>query len=163
MELIESELQKDATSLGQTAAIAAKVAFPNKSNKEEAWNLLTRTDEKASFYQRSASAKYFLNPNHPELSEIFVDRFFDFVCNKADWSRIWYVKDIFGSLFPHNLYSKELLAKSQNFLKDMESLSPVGRRIWLETNEVLEKRVKVRKYNQNWLMEVPIQYLMKEE
>lgn len=149
-KLIEAELKRDATSLGQAEAFAAKVAFPDRSNKEAAWRALTGSDQKVSSYQRMAASKYFHNPDHPELSEMYADRFFDFVRNEADWSRVWYVKDVFCSLFPYNLCSEELLIKSQTCLKEMKSLSNAGKRIWLEANDVLEKRVKIRQHNQNW-------------
>ena len=162
LKLIEAELQRDATSLGQMEAFVAKVAFPDRSNKEEAWKALTGSDQKISSYQRMAASKYFHNPNHPELSEIYIDRFFDFVRNEADWSRVWYMKDVFGNLFPYNLCSEELLTKSQTYLKEMKSLSDAGKRIWLEANDVLEKRIKIRQYNQNWLIKEPIRCQMVE-
>lgn len=151
LKLVEAELKRDATSIGQTEAFAAKVAFPDKPGKEETWNALTGTDQEISSNQRIAASGLFHNPDHPELSEMVVDRFFDFVCSKADWSRIWYMKNIFSNLFPHNLYSEQLLIKSQTRLKEMKSLSPAARSIWLETNNVIEKRLKMRQYNENWL------------
>ncbi|MCF6157668.1 MAG: aminopeptidase N [wastewater metagenome] len=151
-KLIEAELQRDATFLGQTAALSARVAFPDKTNKEEAWKVLTGPDKEISSYQRTVVSKFFHNPDYPELSEAYVDRFFDFVCNEADWSRIWYMRDVFGSLFPHNLCSQKVLAKSQNYLNGMKTLSPAARRIWLEANDVLERNVKIRHFNQNWLI-----------
>lgn len=44
----------------------------------------------------------------------------------------------------------------------MKSLSDVDKRIWLEANDVLEKRVKIRQHNQNWLIKEPIQCRMVE-
>ena len=82
LKLIEAELQRDATSIGQTEAFAAKAAIPDRSNKEEAWKALTGSDQKVSSYQRMAASKYFHNPDHPELSEIYVNRFFNFVAMK---------------------------------------------------------------------------------
>lgn len=34
-------------------------------------------------------------------------------------------------------------------MKEMKSLSDAGKRFWLEANEVLEKHVKIRRYNLN--------------
>lgn len=152
LKLIESELQRDATSMGQSEAFAARVAFPDKSNKEEAWKVLTGSGQEVSSYQRSAASGFFYNPDHPELSEPYAERFFDFVCNEADWSRIWYMKAIFSNLFPYNLCSQELLTRSQTCMKEMKSLSDAGKRIWFEANDVLERRVKIRQYNQNWIL-----------
>ena len=145
--------------MGQAEAFA-KVAFPDRSSKEVAWKALTGANGKISSNQRWIASKYFHNFDHPEISEAYVERFFDFVCNKADWSRIWYMKDIFSNLFPYNLCSQELLTKSQNCLKEMKSLSLAGQRIWLEANDVPEKRMKIRQYDKNWLIQEPIQCQM---
>lgn len=42
-------------------------------------------------------------------------------------------------------------------MKEMKSLSDAGKRIWIEANDVLEKRVKIRQYNQNWTTKEPMQ------
>lgn len=48
-------------------------------------------------------------------------------------------------------------------MKEMKSLSDAGRRVCLEANDVLKKRVKIRQYNQNWLIKETIQSRIGEE
>ncbi len=140
--LIAAEEQRDPSSTGQQSALAAHVALPSLSAKQQFWDTIARPGTLARTTLQTG-AEAFHQANQPEFAGAFVDEFFARV-KDIDWrDNDQLVKIYFDRLFPKNLCSEKLLTRSQAELQAGARLTPLARRAWLEANDELARCVRV--------------------
>jgi aminopeptidase N len=83
---IEAELDRDRTSGGERAAAQAHALVPTAESKAETWRRLTGPEALPNWLQR-ALLLGFQNPNQLELTQPYVQKFFDVV------DEIWATRD----------------------------------------------------------------------
>jgi aminopeptidase N len=141
--LADAELQRDPTDQGERIAFGVRGSIPTVEAKESQWKRLT--DPELPLSRQRAGAGSFHNPFHPELSQLFVDGWFEAV-RSMDWEAeqhrigIW-----FDSLIPP-LYTPEFLARSRKALASAQ-LPPRARRAWQESNDQIERVIAIRAYD----------------
>jgi hypothetical protein len=108
--------------------------------KEAQWKRLT--DPELPLSRQRAGSGSFHNPFHPELSRLFVDRWFEAV-RTMDWEAeqhrigVW-----FDNLIPP-VYTTEFLNRSRDALASAQ-LPPRARRAWREANDHFERVIAIR-------------------
>jgi aminopeptidase N len=141
--LIDVEEKRDPTTAGRRHAYAARAALPELDAKRSVWEDFQEVD-RVPFSSLRAAAGSFHGPNHPELSQPFVEPFFAAVTS-IDWKANDGMVEIFlWHLFPHDLCSPELLRESQEHFGRAANLIPLARRAWLEANDELARCIAVR-------------------
>lgn len=141
--LVQAELQRDATDQGERYAFAIRGAIPTLEVKQSQWARLS--DPKLTLALQRAGSGSFHNPFHPELTEPFVDPWFEVVRN-TDWNTeehrisVW-----FDNLIPP-LYTPAFLERSRKEFNAV-TLPPRARRAWQESNDQIERVVAIRAYD----------------
>lgn len=141
--LVETELNRDPTDQGKRAAFGIRGAIPTPEAKAAQWERLADADLSLSL-QRAGSGS-FHSSLYPELSEPYVDRWFEAV-RTMDWDAeqhrigVW-----FDNLFPP-IYTSEFLERSKRELADAK-LPPRAHRAWQESNDQIERVIAIRSYN----------------
>ena len=141
---IAEEAKRDATTEGLRNAYVAKAAIPRADVKQKYWDEIV-TSKEIAFSNLSEAAREVHNNDRPELSEPLVAKFFA-TALEIDWkSKENLVWVYFDNLFPGHLCTKALLDESAMKLKGAKNLTSTARRAWLESNDELERCVRVRK------------------
>ncbi len=147
LDRIEQESQRDPSSFGKKQAFGARVAYSELSNKENFWGQLSDPDALA-LPLLQAGASEFHHPDHPELSEPFVERFFA-VAKTLNWKEYeYYSESFFEDLFPP-LCTSSLLQRSENAMAHadhMGNLTHLVRRAWVEANDELARCIRIRSH-----------------
>ncbi|MGE3610855.1 MAG: aminopeptidase N [Bacteriovoracaceae bacterium] len=142
--LIKKEEEKDQSTIGKRYAYASWVSIPELENKKRYWEKLTGHHQLSYSDLREASSR-FNGAKYPELISPFVGKFFKKVSSmnwkKADDSEVGIY---FDYLFPLKSCSREVLEISKKSLKSSLHLTDLARRNWLESNDELQRCVKVR-------------------
>jgi aminopeptidase N len=142
--LVEVELQRDPTDQGKRSAFAIRGAIPTTEAKVDQWERLADPDLSLSL-QRAGSGS-FHSALYPELSEPYVDKWFETI-RAIDWHAeqhrigVW-----FDNLFPP-VYTPEFLERSKREL-DTAKLPPRAHRAWQESNDQIERIIAIRAYDQ---------------
>ncbi len=143
LKLSQAELKKDKTTMGVKMDAVAHSSFPELKSKKNMWKRFY-TDKKLPYSTFKESGSKIHTPNHPELSEPFVNEYFKKVTT-MDWSSHDDVVDIyFEQLFPVKLCNEKTAKMSSSKLKGAKNLTSLARRSWLEAQDELERCVKVR-------------------
>ena len=141
--LIAAEEKRDPTATGKRNAETSRVSVPTADAKAKFWRSLDNAKDIPFSTLREASGK-FADFDHPELTQKYVQPFFD-RARKLNWEENDNLVEIyFERLFPHNLCNKELLSESKRHLGAAKTLTTYARRAWVEANDELNKCVLVR-------------------
>lgn len=141
-ELIQQEKAHDPSTQGVRMVFAAHAAMPTKAAKQAAWKEIFGNKD-LTYSALKEAGRTIHNPNRPDLSQAFVDAFFQRV-RKMDWKKDDSTVDIyFESFFPSNVCSQALLERSRAEMEKVR-LTPLVRRAWLEANDELSRCIKVR-------------------
>ncbi len=142
--LVEAELKRDPTDQGKRSAFAIRGAIPTAEAKVDQWERLA--DPELSLSLQRAGSGSFHSALHPELSEPYVEKWFERV-RVIDWNAeqhrigVW-----FDNLFPP-IYTPEFLERSKRELAATK-LPPRAHRAWQETNDQIERIIAIRAYDQ---------------
>ncbi len=143
LKLAKDELKKDHSTQGIRSELAIRAAFPDLKSKQKMWKEFSQNKELTYSSFREAAAK-FHGSNSPELSRPFVNEFFKKVTS-MDWNKNDDVVGIyFDNLFPFNLCDQETAKLSANKLKSARNLTSLAKRTWRESQDELERCVRVR-------------------
>jgi aminopeptidase N len=140
--LIDEELKRDPTDIGQRNAAAARAARPTAAAKQEAWTALI-SEVKLPLATIRAVMGGFHQPDQRSLLEPYVQPYFDAL------DPVWKERDIEVALafargmFPAVVVGQDVLSRSTMFL-DRESTPGPIRRILLEGRDQMERTIRAR-------------------
>lgn len=141
---IDESLASDNTSNGQRFAAAAKASLPNAKAKEEAWNLMTKTDELSNVLVNAASLG-FVRVVKRKWIEPYVDRYF------AQATEIWETKTykiadyLLVNLYPAVLATQELADKTRAWIDQTDFTDRTAlRRIMVENLATTERALQAQ-------------------
>ena len=140
--LIDEELRRDPTDLGQRHAASARAACPDPEAKSQAWHLLV-DDVSLSHTMSRQVWTGFQQLSQPALIEPYVDAYFDAL--PVVWeqrSTEWAIEFAEG-MFPHACASPSLLERARRAAED-ESLPRPVRRAIREQASTLERTLVAR-------------------
>lgn len=148
LELIETELKNDKSTIGKTMALSARAAFPTLENKKKVWSEFYNNKSFSKSDLRSAG-HYIHDSDYPELSEPFVADYFARV-EAMDWkSHDDMVGVYLKSFYPLQVCSEKILKQSDESMKKAKHLTTLARRSWMEAQDELKKCLMVRKAAKN--------------
>jgi aminopeptidase N len=142
LALIDEAVKHDSSVLARIMSAGARAGFPDLKLKKEIFKkLFERTD--AGYSELLQAAINFNNPNTPELTEQFVDEYFEKITN-LDWSKNDDFAQMYFVMFPGNLCTKRLEDLSSRKFKEAKNLTNLSRKYWLEAHDEMSKCVKVK-------------------
>ncbi len=129
-DAIDAELARDNTASGQRHAATARASRPSAAAKDEAWAAVVETDNLPNALQ-TATIAGFQDPDHRDLLEPFVDRYFASVGTVWDTRTSEMAANIVIGLYPALIVDPGVAAKTDAYL-DTEhpacTAGPVARR-----------------------------------
>ncbi|HEX9043436.1 MAG TPA: aminopeptidase N [Candidatus Limnocylindrales bacterium] len=140
---IDAELRRDATAAGQRAAAGARAARSTPEAKREAWASVVGSDRLSNALQGSVIAG-FGRVNRRLLLEPFVDPYFEAV------EEIWATRTehtarrIVIGLYPTQLASADLVARTDRLLERLADRHPGLRRLMLENRDGAERTLRAQ-------------------
>ncbi len=143
MKLIEEELKRDLSTFGKRMALVGRAAYPSKTQKELMWKeLFTNKNLTHSDLEEAGSRMH--GVNYPELSEPFLQAYFNRVTTLRWEDHDDKVDVYFEALFPRALCTEKFRDMSQKYLQKAKNLTSTARRSWSEAQDELARCVKVR-------------------
>ncbi|HEX9765668.1 MAG TPA: ERAP1-like C-terminal domain-containing protein, partial [Nitriliruptorales bacterium] len=140
-ELINAELARDPTDVGQRNARAARAARPDADDKAEAWNSLA-SDHRQSHTVARTVAGAWNQMDQPELLAPYASKYLEALETVWEQRSVGAAIDFAEQVFPHPAASRELLAQVRTHL-DGDVPAPL-RRVLLEEADSLERTLKAR-------------------
>ncbi len=140
--LIEAELERDPTDLGERNAASARASLPVRDAKDAAWDRLMEEEGLSHTVGRQLWAGM-MQLHQPEVLEGFDDAYFDALDGvwgerSIDWALEWS-----EGCFPHPLASPELHERVDAFLAGDDVPGPL-RRVLLEQQDTLARTIRAR-------------------
>jgi aminopeptidase N len=139
--LIEAELERDATDIGQRRAAARRASRPTVEAKADAWSAVHGGGLNLAMVRAILSG--FASVGQEDLVRPYVEPYF------AELHQLWNERsreealDLIEGLFPHVLIEPETVAATDRALADPELPGPV-RRILLESKDAVERALRAR-------------------
>lgn len=141
-ELVNAEEKRDTSDLAKRMAYTARVALPTAAAKKEFWDALGHWEKIPPSTLRQAAGS-FHHPDYPELSEKYVNSYFERV-RHINWKKSDHLVGVYlNELFPGYLCRKSILEKSEAELKAARGLTDLARRSWRESNDELARCIRV--------------------
>jgi aminopeptidase N len=140
---IEAELDRDDTATGRVRAAMATASIPTPQAKQTAWANVVESDELPNAIQ-GATIAGFLRVHDEQLLEPFVEPYF------AALERIWRERtseiatQIVEGLFPAQLASEALLARTERWLDEATTAEPSMRRLIADGLDGIQRALKVQ-------------------
>jgi aminopeptidase N len=139
---ISAALEKDNTSNGQRAAIAAEAAIPTADAKAAMWTKLT-TDKSLSNVMVNAGSLGFVRANDPSLLEPFIDKYFEAVLPIWQSNTFKIAEYLLENLYPVELASSALAQRTAEKIAEPEVAAiPALKRILVENLANVERALK---------------------
>ena len=141
--VIDTELARDDTDLGERHAATARAARPTAQAKETAFRRLIEEHDLSHTMSRQLIAG-FNQLTQPDVLAPFTDRYFEALDRvwkerSLDWSL-----EFSGGMFPHWAAGEDLLAEVDEYLR-REDLSRPLRRELLEQRDTLVRTIRARR------------------
>jgi aminopeptidase N len=139
---IDAELDRDDTAAGQRHAAAALASRPTREAKEEAWSSVVDDDDLPNAMQ-AAIISGFAQPDHRELLEAFVERYFGTI--KDIWaSRTNEIaQQIVIGLYPHHRISPATIERTDQFITEREPV-PALKRLLVESHDGVSRALRAQ-------------------
>ncbi len=139
---ISAALEKDNTSNGQRAAIAAEAAIPTADAKAAMWTKLT-TDKSLSNVMVNAGSLGFVRANDQTLLEPFIDKYFEAVLPIWQSNTFKIAEYLLENLYPIELASSALAQRTAEKIAQPEIAAiPALKRILVENLANVERALK---------------------
>ncbi len=139
---ISAALEKDNTSNGQRAAIAAEAAIPSADAKAAMWKRLT-TDKSLSNVMVNAGSLGFVRANDQTLLEPFIDKYFEAVLPIWQSNTFKIAEYLLENLYPIELASSALAQRTAEKIAQPEIAAiPALKRILVENLANVERALK---------------------
>ncbi|MFM1957530.1 MAG: hypothetical protein RLZ41_929, partial [Actinomycetota bacterium] len=141
---IDAALEADNTSNGQKAAAGARAMLPIQTDKQTAWNTLTKTHELSNTLVDAASLG-FVRVQDTALLEHFVDEYFENAVRIWNSNTFKIAEYLIENLYPLPLASLSLANKTQAWIDKPEVMEiPALRRILVESKSSVERALKAQ-------------------
>jgi len=139
---VDAELDRDDTAAGQRHAAAALASRPTREAKEEAWSSVVDDDDLPNAMQ-AAIIGGFAQPDHRELLEAFVERYFGTI--KDVWaSRTNEIaQQIVVGLYPHYRISPATIERTDRFIAERDPV-PALKRLLVESRDGVHRALKAQ-------------------
>ena len=140
--LIDAELARDPTDLGQRHAAAARAARPTAEAKRTAWTTLIE-DLSIPLAMQRAIMRGFQQPDQRNLLVPYVRPYFDAL------DSVWKARDIEIALafargmYPSVVIGQDVIRMTDEYLRDQSRPGPV-RRILLEGQDQMQRAIRAR-------------------
>ena len=125
-DAIDAELARDNTASGQRHAATARASRPTAAAKDEAWAAVVETDDLPNALQ-TATIAGFQDPDHRDLLEPFVDRYFASVGPVWDTRTSEMAANIVIGLYPALIVDPGVAAKTDAYLDTEHPAAPLAR------------------------------------
>ncbi len=125
-DAIDAELARDNTASGQRHAATARASRPTAAAKDEAWTAVVETDNLPNALQ-TATIAGFQDPDHRDLLEPFVDRYFASVGPVWDTRTSEMAANIVIGLYPALVVDPGVAAKTDAYLDAEHPPAPLAR------------------------------------
>ncbi|MFN2505804.1 MAG: aminopeptidase N [Acidimicrobiales bacterium] len=139
--VIDAELERDPTDIGQRRAATARAARPDAASKAEAWRALT--EEELPLAMVRATAGGFSQWGQEELLRPYVDPYFSSIGSWWEGRPREEALALIGGLYPGRLVEPAIVTATDSALAVEPIAGPV-RRILLEGKDGLERALRAR-------------------
>jgi aminopeptidase N len=141
-EEIEAELRRDASAQGATHAARCRALVPTAEAKATAWQLIFE-DRDASNYTLYATAEGFWHAGQNDLTEPYVQRFFEQINHTATLRSGWVVDRLALYAYPHTAVAQRTVELTEALLAQGD-LDPGIRRSVIDAGDDLRRAVLSR-------------------
>lgn len=143
LRLIELEQKKDDSDLGAKKAYGAKIAFPDRTAKENAWKEFTDPKTERSTDTLRYGMRGFYWDHQEEILKEYEERYFKVVIDVYK-NRDSHFSSAFGNiLFPGLEPNSALVEKTNRFLKERKDIPPLLKKDLKQHRDDLERTVKI--------------------
>ncbi len=143
---LDEELKKDASTSGELSHLHATAALPTVEDKAKAWAQIASAE--TSNANRVALINGFNGPLHRELTESYVDNYFELVVAMSARKSLEAMTRFTQDAFPIYVTTKETLDKTNHWLDATgKESSPGLRRLVSEGRDALARALKVQEKN----------------
>jgi aminopeptidase N len=132
---IEAESQRDPSSQGALAALAARAALPDPKVKAEVWQTIW-VDQALSNYELFALAEGFFRPGQNQLTAPYVTRYFDDLSSMADTRGGMMAERLAALLFPRHYVEAPVLEKARRCLESSRLTEQLRRPVADHTDDL---------------------------
>ncbi|BCB84476.1 aminopeptidase N [Phytohabitans suffuscus] len=139
---IEAEVADDRSATGEQWAARSRAALPDAAAKAEAWRVVTE-DTTLSNRLVEANAKGFWQPEHADLTESYVERYFADMPAAARLRTPWVADQIAKHAFPRYAVAASTRAAAAALLA-RDDLEPGLRRVVIDADDDLRRALAAR-------------------
>ncbi len=137
LKMASEELTKDNSESGQRFFYITKTALPSLITRQEMWNHFFNMTNFSADTAYDA-AEFVHTPNRPDMSEPFIQKFFDFIEN-IEWARDSRLANFYlTGFYPTYVCSPEALNKSKAAFHKAKKLSSRAKSKWIQLQEELQ-------------------------
>jgi aminopeptidase N len=144
--MIDAELERDPTDLGERQAATARAAQPTTTAKQAAWRRLVEDRELSHTMSRQLWTG-FAQLDQTEVLAPFTDRYFEALEDVWSTRSLDWAIGFSSAMFPHAATSPELLDRVDRALADDQLRRPL-RRVLLEQRDTLVRTLEARAVDQ---------------
>lgn len=140
---IANELKQDPTAMGKEQAAGAAAALPNKTDKQNSWQELTK-NEKLTNSEIHSMLAGFHHVDHELVLKDFVDLYFNSI------SELWNARtheigqSLLTGLFPVTVVEQAVIDKADEFLANNPDLPTGAKRIIIEQKDSLARALRAQ-------------------
>lgn len=144
---LESTLKDDNSDLAQNCRTTCQSSLPEASVKAQVWADLTNPDSKESLYSRRAMMSGFWVKDHNDLTEDYVNKFYDVLVDLNEKVTYKYMETFFYSMLPRNQVKDEHIVKLLSLkLSNPDNKSMFGN-ILQDGIELLVRSKEIREFS----------------
>ena len=146
--LIEATLARDPSGSAPGHAAQARAGLPSAAAKEAAWRILMSSTG-ASAYEAYATAQGFFDPAQSDLTEPYVDRYFEEVPQMSTFRHGWSLGKVALLAYPSSASTPQTLSRAQQTLVRGVFAAPVERALVDGTDRLRRAVASRRRYDTN--------------
>ncbi|GAB3698801.1 aminopeptidase N [Mariniluteicoccus flavus] len=139
-DLVERQYQGDHSASGRSHRARALAAIPTRAAKDAAFDLLMDPSE-ASAYELYATAEGFFLPGQVDLTEPYVEPFFERINATAEFRRGWSLGRLVLQAFPLAVTTPRTLELARGLI-ERDDLDPGVRRSLVDATDLLRRGVE---------------------
>lgn len=119
--MVETELQRDKSDVGELARLYCEAAYPVAESKERCWRMYLESAHTYSRYQRDASMSGFNISHQRELLASYFDAYFSSVLEIIRTKEKEYSKDFCAYLLPRYVDEEHVISKIEELIPSLPS------------------------------------------